>query len=64
MGRTYLKNRKQAPMRSYLNLKIEIKIVDKIRVCCPCQCHGGLDGGITLRWVFRKWEVGVWIGSS
>ena len=24
----------------------------------------GLDGRILLRWVFRKWDVGVWTGSS
>jgi hypothetical protein len=24
----------------------------------------GLDGGIILRWIFRKWDVGVWTGSS
>ena len=24
----------------------------------------GLDGKIILRWIFRKWEVGVWTGSS
>jgi len=24
----------------------------------------GLDGRITLRWNFRKWDVGVWNGSS
>jgi len=24
----------------------------------------GLDGRITLRWIFRKWDVGVWTGSS
>ena len=23
----------------------------------------GIDGTI-LRWIFRKWDVGVWIGSS
>ena len=23
----------------------------------------GLDGGIILRWIFRKWDVGAWIGS-
>jgi len=22
----------------------------------------GLDGRITLRWIFRKWDVGVWTG--
>jgi len=24
----------------------------------------GVDGRIILIWIFRKWEVGVWIGSS
>jgi len=23
----------------------------------------GVDGWIILRWVFRKWDVGVWAGS-
>jgi hypothetical protein len=22
----------------------------------------GLDGRIILRWIFRKWDVGVWTG--
>jgi len=22
------------------------------------------DGRIILRWIFRKWDVGVWTGSS
>jgi hypothetical protein len=24
----------------------------------------GVDGGIILRWIFRKWNVAVWTGSS
>jgi hypothetical protein len=24
----------------------------------------GVDGSITLRWIFRKWDVGIWTGSS
>jgi len=24
----------------------------------------GADGRIKLRWIFRKWDVGVWTGSS
>jgi len=23
----------------------------------------GIDGRIILRWIFRKWYVGAWIGS-
>jgi hypothetical protein len=23
-----------------------------------------LDGRIILRWIFRKWDVGIWTGSS
>jgi len=24
--------------------------------------HPGVDGRIILRWMFRKWDVGVWTG--
>ena len=24
----------------------------------------GIDRRIILRWIFRKWDVGVWTGSS
>jgi len=24
----------------------------------------GVDGRIKLRWIFRKWDIGVWTGSS
>jgi len=24
----------------------------------------GVDGRIILRWNFRKWDVGIWTGSS
>ena len=24
----------------------------------------GIDGRKLLRWIFRKWDVGVWTGSS
>jgi hypothetical protein len=24
----------------------------------------GVDGRILLRWIFRKWDVGVWTGTS
>jgi len=24
----------------------------------------GVDGRIIVRWIFRKWDVGTWTGSS
>ena len=24
----------------------------------------GVDGRVILRWIFRKWDVGIWTGSS
>ena len=24
----------------------------------------GIDGRIILGWIFRKWDVGIWTGSS
>jgi hypothetical protein len=24
----------------------------------------GVDGRIILRWIFRKWDVGAWTGST
>jgi len=24
----------------------------------------GVDGRIIIRWIFRKWDVGLWTGSS
>jgi hypothetical protein len=29
-----------------------------------CTVHPGVDGRITLRWIFRKWNMGVWTGST
>jgi hypothetical protein len=26
--------------------------------------YPNVDGKIILRWIFRKWNVGVWTGSS
>jgi hypothetical protein len=26
--------------------------------------YSGVDVGIILRWIFRKWDVGVWTGTS
>jgi hypothetical protein len=28
------------------------------------SCSLAVDGRIILRWIFRKWDVGVWAGSS
>jgi hypothetical protein len=32
------------------------------------HCRGGrypgLDGRVILRWIFREWDLGAWIGSS
>jgi hypothetical protein len=43
-------------------------------VCTVCWCENlrksdhlgdpGLDGMIILRWIFRKWDVVAWAGSS
>ena len=41
------------------------KNVDEFKVCEID--HWGdpdADGRIILRWIFRKWNVGVWTGSS
>jgi hypothetical protein len=24
----------------------------------------GVDGGIILRWIFRKWNLGIWTGKN
>jgi hypothetical protein len=24
----------------------------------------GVDGSIILRWIFKKWDVGIWTGLS
>ena len=37
------------------------------RVLVRERAHLGdsnIDEGIILKWIFRKWDVGVWTGSS
>jgi hypothetical protein len=29
-----------------------------------CIVLGGVDWRIILKWIFRKWDVGMWTGSS
>jgi hypothetical protein len=29
-----------------------------------CVTNTGIDGRIILKWIFRKWDVGVWTGLS
>jgi hypothetical protein len=40
---------------------------EDLQVCIYIYTHlrdPGVDGRIILRWSFRKWDVGVWTGSS
>jgi hypothetical protein len=30
----------------------------------PPPGNPGVDGRIIIRWIFRKWDVGIWTGSS
>ena len=39
-------------------------LVGKPEVKRPLLEDPDLDGRIILRWIFRKWDVGVWTGSS
>jgi len=51
--------------------------VKDLTQCETCSSHGGfyergrnnlkdlgVDGRIILSWIFRKWNVGAWTGSS
>jgi hypothetical protein len=38
-------------------------LVEKPEYKSPLE-RPGVDGRIILRWIFRKWGVGVWTGSS
>jgi len=31
---------------------------------CYFVWDAGVDGRIILRWIFRKWDVGLWTGIS
>jgi hypothetical protein len=35
-----------------------------LRKCEEIWEEPGVDGRIILRWIFRKWIVGVWTGLS
>jgi len=41
-----------------------------IRSCCGNRMEGdhwedlGVDGWIILRWISRRWDVGIWTGLS
>ena len=38
--------------------------VYRVTVGKPEGKRPGVDGRIILRWIFRKWDVGAWTGSS
>jgi hypothetical protein len=38
--------------------------VYRVLVRKPEGKRPSVDGKITLRWIFRKWDVGLWTGSS
>ena len=38
-------------------------LVGKFEGKRPLGRHGS-DGRIILKWIFRKWDLGVWTGSS
>jgi len=41
------------------------KTADEFKVCKIDHWGDlGADGMIILRWIFRKWDVGLWTGSS
>ena len=35
-----------------------------VRIAFRTGVKKGVDGRIILRWIFRKWDVVVWTGSS
>jgi hypothetical protein len=35
---------------------------NKMKYVCYSKEDPGVDERIILRWIFRKWEVGVWTG--
>jgi hypothetical protein len=43
---------------------IAVYIINCYYYYCYNLGDPGVDGRIILRWIFRKWGVGVWTGSS
>jgi len=58
------------PVLMSLNRRIhELKILSIIEMPRSSNLRGrdnlkdpGIDGRVILRWIFRKWDVGVWTG--
>ena len=55
---------------------LDVLMVDVVRHTVPDNVHHlhvlkerghlgdpGVEGSIILRWIFRKWVVGIWTGS-
>jgi hypothetical protein len=40
----------------------EERSVNRVLVGKETTVDPGVDGRIILRWIFRKWDVGVWTG--
>jgi len=34
-----------------------------VRIAFRTGVKKGVDGRIILRWIYRKWDVGLWTGS-
>jgi len=40
------------------------KVVQGDAGTCLWSASAGIDGRITVRWIFSKWDVGLWTGLS